>query len=82
MLKWHWVWQLLVLLADEFSGLLSVNLNVGFSNNTATVMVVAAAWHLLATVGVGSGAKSWTKIGISSASQGRNIQIHRFLGLS
>ena len=82
MFRWHWVWQLLILLGYEFRGLLSVNVNFGFSGNTATVIVVAPAWCLFATIGMGSGAKSWTKIGINSASQGRNIQIHRFLVLS
>ena len=50
MLRWYYDCQLLVLRADEFIGMLGVNVSVRFSGDMAMVVVVAPVWCLLANV--------------------------------
>ena len=51
------------------------NVNVGFSGNMAMVMVVAPAWHLLANCKYQNILCCTTILGVSSTSEGKELQI-------
>ena len=51
------------------------NVNAGFSGNLATVMIVAPAWHLLAKCKYHNILCCTTILGVSSTSEGKELQI-------